>query len=110
MKIASIIALTLLLASCESSRQSPSLSAEQAATQAMRLANDKAFTLYQSRPFHAGQPAQLVAGHWIWSDLRGFGHGDVQATVELAKDGSTNNVNVQLLDSQNPYGRGGRMF
>jgi len=110
MKIVSIIALTLLLASCESSRQGPSLSAGQAATQAMRLANDKAFALYQSRPFQDGKPAQLVAGHWTWSDQRGYGHGDIQATVELAKDGSTNNVSIQLLGSQTPGSRGGSLF
>lgn len=89
--------------------------AEQAATQAMRLANDEAFTLYHSRPFQAGQAAQFVGGHWIWSDRRGFGHGDIQAAVELAADCSTNHVDLQLLNDQNPNpmsqeGRGGGGF
>ena len=98
MKILSIITLTFLLAGCESSRQSASLSAEQAATQAMRLANDKADTLFHHRPFRDSKPAQFTAGHWIWTDRRGAGLGDFQARVELAADGSTNNVDVQLLD------------
>jgi hypothetical protein len=67
----------------------------------MRLANDKAVTLYQHQPFVAGQPAQFVAGHWHWAARQGFGRGDIQATVELAADGSTNSVGLQLFDSQN---------
>ena len=62
----------------------------------MRLANDKVATLYHSQPFVAGQPAQFVAGHWLWVARQGFGHGDIQATVELALDGSTNKVDLQL--------------
>ena len=100
MKIASVITLVFLLAGCASSPQSASLSAEQAATQALRLANNKAFTLYHSRPFQLGQPAQFVAGHWIWSDRRGFGHGDIQASVELAVDGRPQKVGVIFLDSR----------
>jgi hypothetical protein len=100
MKISILIAFAFLLAGCTRSRQSTSLSAEQATTQAMRLANDKAFTLYQSRPFQSGRPAQFVAGHWIWSDLRGFGHGDMQASVSLAMDGAPQKVDVNYLDSR----------
>src|SRR5215471_4646482 len=100
MKTASIITLAFLLAGCVSSRERASLSAEQAAAQAVHLANDKAFTLYQRRPFQPGPPAQFVAGHWIWSDRRGVGRGDMEATVELATDGTPRNVDVTLLDSQ----------
>jgi uncharacterized protein YcfL len=46
MKTSFIIIFTLLLVGCASTRQSASLTAEQAKTVAMRLANDKAFTLY----------------------------------------------------------------
>jgi len=67
----------------------------------MRLANDKAFTLYHCQPFRDGQPARFVSGHWVWVTQQGFGHSDFQATVELATDGSTNNVDLQLFDSQN---------
>jgi hypothetical protein len=100
MKLASIITLGFLLAGCASSRQSPSLSAEQAATQAVGLANDKAFAVYHTRPFQLEQPAQFVAGHWIWSDRQGFGHGDFQASVELAADGTPQKVDVTFLDSR----------
>jgi hypothetical protein len=89
--------------------KSASLTAEQAKTVAMRLANDKASTLYHCQPFRDGQPARFVAGQWVWADLQGFGHGDIQATVKLAADGSTISVDLQLLDSRNqkllPYQR-----
>ena len=81
--------------------KSASLTAEQAKTVAMRLANDKAFTIYHCQPFRDGQPARFVAGQWVWVGLQGFGHGDLQATVQLAADGSTNSVDLRLLDSQN---------
>src|ERR1035437_613240 len=101
MKTSLIIALALVLVGSESARQSTSLTTDQATTTAIRLANDKASTLYQRQPFVAGQPAQFVAGHWLWVARQGFGHSDIQATVELAADGSTNSVSLQLFDSQN---------
>jgi uncharacterized protein YcfL len=109
MKISVIAVFALLLIGCESSRQSASLTPEQAKAMAIRLANDKAATLYHSQPFQDGQPARLVAGRWVWTDTRGFGLADIQATVELAADGSTNHVDLQLLSSQNrgASGRGG---
>jgi len=96
-----VVVLAFILIGCKSSRQSASLTTEQATTTAMRLANDKASTLYQHQPFVAGQPPQFVAGHWLWVARQGFGRGDIQATVELAADGSTNSVDLQLFDSQN---------
>jgi hypothetical protein len=99
MKTSLVVVLAFILVGCESSRQSASLTTEQATTTAMRLANDKASTLYQHRPFVAGQPAQFVAGHWLWDARQGYGLGDIQATVELAADGSTNNVDLHLFDS-----------
>jgi hypothetical protein len=101
MKTSLIVVLAFILIGCKSSRQSASLTTEQATTTAMRLANDKASTLYQHQPFIAGQPAQFVEGHWLWVARQGFGRGDIQATVELAADGSTNSVDLQLFDSQN---------
>jgi hypothetical protein len=101
MKTSLIFVLAFILVGCESSRQSTSLTAEQAKTLAMRLANDQASRLYHSQPFVAGQPAQFEAGHWLWVARQGFGHGDIQATVELAADGSTNSVDLQLFDSGN---------
>src|SRR5262245_44949650 len=96
MKLASILTLAFLLAGCGKSW----MPAEQAAAQAMRLANDKAFELYKTRPFKPGQPAQFVGGHWIWTDRRGFGIGDIQATVDLSADGTPQKVDVSLLDSR----------
>jgi hypothetical protein len=112
MRISVIAIFALLFIGCESSRQSALLTPEQAKAMAIQLANDKAATLYQSRPFQDGQPARLIGGRWVWTDARGFGHADIQATVELAADGSTNHVDLQLLDSQNllQSGRGGRGF
>jgi|SRR5450432_405004 hypothetical protein len=102
MKISLILVLAFGLIGCESPRQSASLTADQAKTLAMRLANDKAATLYHSQPFIISQPAQLVAGHWLWVARQGFGRGDIQAIVEVAMDGSTNHVDLQIFDSQNP--------
>jgi len=100
MKIASILISVVLLTGCASSPQSSSLSAEQAGTLAMRLANDKASTVYHCQPFRDGQPAHFVDGHWIWTSQQGYGLGDIQARVELAPDGSTHSVDLQLLDSR----------
>ena len=108
MKISVIAVLALLLIGCESSRQSASLTSEQATAAAIRLANDKADTLYHCQPFRDGQPASFKQGHWTWRDSRGYGLGDIQATVELAANGSTNNVDVEFFDSQNPLPSGGR--
>lgn len=100
MKTSLILVLAFILVSCTRSQQSTSLTAEQATTTAVRLANDKASTLYKQEPFVVGQPAQFVAGRWLWVARQGFGRSDIQATVELAADGSTNSVDVQLFNSQ----------
>jgi hypothetical protein len=67
---------------------------------ARELANNKAQALYGSRPFLDGTSARFVQGRWIWSDRRGFGVGDMEATVILATDGSAQSVEVMLLDSR----------
>jgi hypothetical protein len=110
MKTSLLLVSAFILVGCESSRQGASLTADQAKTLAIRLANDKASTLYHAQPFVAGQPAQFVAGHWLWVERQGFGHVDIQATVEIAMDGSTNNVDLQLFDSQDILSHGGRSF
>lgn len=79
------------------------LTAAQAKAVAMRLANDQAFTLYHCRPFHDGQPAQFVAGHWLWVERQGFGTSDIEATVELAANDASHKVQVQVLDSRILY-------
>ncbi|MGA9778240.1 MAG: hypothetical protein ACLPRE_13735 [Limisphaerales bacterium] len=98
MRILAVMVVALLLVGCESSQQSAGLTAAQAGTLALRLANDKADALFHHRPFQDGQLAQFTAGHWIWTDSHGAGLLQFQATVELAADGSTNIVDVKLLD------------
>jgi hypothetical protein len=101
MKTFSIIVFALILVGCTRTHQSASLTAEQAKTVATRLASDKALTVYHCQPFRDGEPARFVVDHWVWIGHQGYGHGDIMATVELAADGSTNSVDLQLLDSQN---------
>ena len=74
----------------------PALSANQAARLAIQLANTKAQATYQRQPFHDGQPASFVAGHWVWRELA---PGDFEATVELSADGSTNSVAINILSN-----------
>jgi hypothetical protein len=96
MKTSRIILVTFLLVGCTSTHQTASLTADQAKAVAIRLANEKAASTYHSQPFHDGQPPSFVAGHWVWRQLA---TGDIEATVELAADGSTNSVTFnQLVD------------
>ena len=78
----------------------PALTAEDARMVARELANKKASELYGSRPFWGGASARFVQGRWIWGDRKGSGHGDIEATVILAADGSPQSVNVVLLVSE----------
>jgi hypothetical protein len=96
MKTPRFILFALLLVGCTSTYQTASLTADQAKTVAIHLANEKAAATYHSQSFHDGQPPSFVAGHWTWRQL---GTGDIEATVELAADGSTNSVAlIQLVD------------
>src|ERR1039457_5061082 len=96
MKTSRIFFVALLLVGCTSTHQTASLTANQAKAVAIRLANEKADTTYHSQPFDDGQPPSFVAGHWTWRQL---GTGDIEATVELAADGSTNSVTIiHLVD------------
>jgi len=101
MKAPVIVVLGLLLVGCQSSRQGASLTPEQAKLLATGLANDKADALYHCQPFHDSSLPKYEAGHWIWTDRHGVGTGDVEARVELAADGSTNSVEIRLMDSKN---------
>jgi hypothetical protein len=99
MKTSHIIFSALLLVSCTSTHHTGSLTADQAEAVSIQLANEKASTIYHCQPFRDdGQPARVVAGLWVWTELRGCGQVDLQATIELAMDGSTHSVDVQLLD------------
>lgn len=75
-----------------------SLTATQAQTLATQLANDKADSLFHRRPFHDSRPAEFAEGRWIWTASQGWGLSDFNAKVELAADGSTNSVDVQLFN------------
>jgi hypothetical protein len=74
-------------------------SAEEAARLACDAANQKAKELYNCKPFSHERPALMVDGRWVWSDSRGQGKADVEATVEFAVDGSLQSVDVLWLDS-----------
>ena len=102
MKIWHLFPLVLVLVGCSSptKQRSPTLTAEQARIIARELANKKAHALYGSQPFLDGASARLVQGRWIWSDRRGFGAGDMEASVVLAGDGSAQSINVVFLDSR----------
>jgi hypothetical protein len=111
MRILLAIISALLFVGCSSTRQSPttsstSLTSLQASTLAMKLANDKVATDYKCQPFKKQEPVLFLQGHWVWVGREGYGHGDIQATVELATDGSTNNVVLQLLSNQNILEKG----
>jgi hypothetical protein len=100
MKWVSGIVIGILLAGCSTSTpRTPSLTADRASLVAQRLANEKAQSLYQCQPFADGSPARFVGGRWVWHDRRAYGLYDLEATVELAADGSARSVDVILLDA-----------
>jgi hypothetical protein len=94
MKTTCIVIFAFFLVGCTSTHQSATLTPEQAKTIAIQLANNTASTLYKCQPFHDGQPAAFVSGHWVWRELV---PGDYEATVQLAADGSTNSVAINIL-------------
>ncbi len=98
-----MIAFAFLLAGCGIRHEQAGLTADQARSMAVQLANDKAAELYGCRPFHDNLSAHFAAGCWRWTTRQGAGYTDFQATVELAADGSTNHVEVQWLDSRNRF-------
>ena len=97
MKIPTIIVLGFLLAGCASSQPKATLSVGQATVLAVQLANTKAEELWQVHPFHGWRRARFESGRWMWDELTG----NVQARVEIAADGSTNEVSVVAF----PYTR-----
>jgi hypothetical protein len=102
MRTLPLAAFMFFLAGCSTGkRQVPTLTADQADALALQLANDKALKIYNCQIFQDAPTARFVQGHWEWSQRQGFGHCDLEAIVELAPDGSTNAVDVKLLDNQN---------
>ncbi len=113
-RAAALLLLLLALPACQKAPTSqpaggaqPALPMEAAeATQMARsLANQQAMLLYHCEPFVSGPAALWTNGHWLWRTRRGLGHGDIEAVVALASDGSTQSVQVLLLQST-PLGPG----
>jgi hypothetical protein len=98
MKILSAIAITVFMLGCRRSPPSAALTAPQAQALAMQLANEKADALFHQWPFHDSRPAEFAEGRWTWTAKQGWGTSDFHAKVELASDGSTNSVDVQLFN------------
>jgi hypothetical protein len=73
--------------------------AEEAARFASLAANQRARELFDCEPFGDERPARLIDGRWVWSDSRGQGRSDLEATVEFAADGTVQSVDVLWLDS-----------
>jgi hypothetical protein len=105
MRTSLIVAFALPLLGCNTSQRDGALmSAGRAQILAVQLANEKASAIYHCRPFGSGQPAHFTQGRWVWVDQKGHGSGDIEARVELAANGSTNSVDLKLLDSKGTRG------
>lgn len=103
MRTAILIVFAFFVVGCSTTRPHARLTPHQAEAKALELANRKASELYNCKPFRNGPSAQFSRGRWVWFARQGYGEGDLEATVELAANGSTNRVEVQLLDNrQNP--------
>jgi len=100
MKSLRIIALGLLFVGCSSAPPRPvALTADRATLLACQLANQEALTLYDCQPFSDGSPARFVQGRWVWGERRGWGYGDIEASVTLAADGSKPAIEVTYVQS-----------
>jgi hypothetical protein len=96
---ANLMAVSLvLLAGCQSSLTNRPITAGDAQSTCVQLANEKADSMYHRRPFQSRRPARFEQGRWIWTDTQGAGSLDFAATVLLAANGSTNSVDVKMLD------------
>ncbi len=100
MKARVLFLLAMVLVGCASKPvQTRALTPAEAGELAQKLANQKAQGLYNCQPFRQMVPAQWVQGHWVWRDREGYGNGDVEASVRLASDGTSPEVNVDVLYS-----------
>jgi hypothetical protein len=90
----------MALVGCGAPSPNPTtLTAVQAQALAQNLANEKAQNLYGIQPFRNSPPAEFIHGRWAWHDLRSWGSGDIEATVEFAADGAKPTVSVKQLHS-----------
>ena len=110
MKRSIVVLFAFTLVGCRSLPPAGSLTPAQAGALSVRLANAKAEVLYSHQPFQGGLPAEFESGHWFWSEKRGFGSADICAVVDLAADGSTNNVSIEMDINKDTNPSGGREF
>jgi hypothetical protein len=83
------------------SQHSPTpLTADQARQFACALANERAKELYQCEPFSDGAAPDFIDGVWKWSNCRGHGLVDFEASVEFGADGSDPFVFILVLDNR----------
>ena len=95
------IASGILLVGCATQHRT-TLTAVQAKTLALQLANNEAFARYGCRPFQDGQLPRFEQGRWVWSDLRGYGKGDLEALVTISAEGAAHEVKLTVLHSEFP--------
>jgi hypothetical protein len=74
--------------------------AEQARQFACALANERAKELYKCEPFSDGAAPDFIDGVWKWSNCRGHGLVDFEASVEFGADGSDPFVFILVLDNR----------
>ena len=75
----------------------PWLTVEAATSVACEKANARAKELYGCEPFAEAPLARFTSGHYTWFTRQPHGHGDIEATVEFAADGSVKEVEVVLM-------------
>jgi hypothetical protein len=101
MKRSMFLFLGVGLVGCCSSSPVPPLSQQEAGVLCLQLANAKTEALYGHQPFQSGVLPKFQGGQWVWSEKNAYGTADVLGTVELAADGSTNDVSIEVDVNQN---------
>jgi hypothetical protein len=98
-----IILATFLLigvCGCSSLKKRHILDASEVAELAAKLANKEALQFYKVEPFLASDAKPVFFdGVWSWSAFKGFGRGDILASVSFKKDASEPEVSLRLLNS-----------
>jgi hypothetical protein len=110
MKRSIVLLFAFTLVGCRSLPPAGSFTSSQASSLSVQLANAKAEVRYGHQPFQGGQPATFEVGHWAWSEKCGFGTADIRAVVDLAADGSTNNVSIEMDVNKDTNLTGGHEF